>query len=157
MQSNCAGSLKQPTNASVVLPDFKVLANGLIDRRSYRVVVSMMCRSYQSLRSSLNTFVRSELRMQMRPTCASGKMVTRLPRTSGVQSSNPDTALGYKLPMSSNKSKTRVQCSLLWCGFVRIIKPGQKDDCLPENVNLNYIRFIHTILKFKRFDDFSLI
>ncbi|KER21119.1 hypothetical protein T265_10479 [Opisthorchis viverrini] len=36
--------------------------------------------------------------------------VTRSPRTSGVWSSNPGTAIGYTLLMSSNSSETRVKC-----------------------------------------------
>ncbi|KER21042.1 hypothetical protein T265_10545 [Opisthorchis viverrini] len=58
---------------------------------------------------SENTFTRSDVRIQMRATCAGGIVVTRSPRMSGVRSSNPGTAIGYALLMSSNKSETRVQ------------------------------------------------
>ncbi|KER24039.1 LOW QUALITY PROTEIN: hypothetical protein T265_14504 [Opisthorchis viverrini] len=48
-------------------------------------VVSMMCRAHLSHRSSENTFTRSDVSIQMRPTCAGGIVVTRLPRMSGVR------------------------------------------------------------------------
>ncbi|GAA48358.1 hypothetical protein CLF_101510 [Clonorchis sinensis] len=51
-----------------------------------------------------------DVKIQMRPTCAGGVVVTRLSGLSDVQSSKPGTAIGYALLMSSNKSKTRVQC-----------------------------------------------
>ncbi|KER24511.1 hypothetical protein T265_07828 [Opisthorchis viverrini] len=71
--------------------------------------------AHQLHRSSVNTLARSDVRIQMRPTCVGGIVVTRLPCMSGVRSSNPGTAIGYALLMSSNKSETRVQCfPLVW-------------------------------------------
>ncbi|GAA50773.1 hypothetical protein CLF_105027 [Clonorchis sinensis] len=52
----------------------------------------------------------SDVKIQMRPTCVDGVVVTRSPRMSDVRGSNPGTATGYALLMSSNKSETRVQC-----------------------------------------------
>ncbi|GAA53322.1 hypothetical protein CLF_110003 [Clonorchis sinensis] len=54
-------------------------------------------------------------KIQMRPTCVGGVVVTRSPRMLDVRGSNPDTATGQALLMSSNKSETRVQCfPLMW-------------------------------------------
>ncbi|GAA53587.1 hypothetical protein CLF_110579 [Clonorchis sinensis] len=65
--------------------------------------------------STVNKFACSDVKIQMRPTCVGGVVVTRLPRMSDVRGSDPGTATGYALLMSSNKSETRVQCfSLVW-------------------------------------------
>ncbi|KER24378.1 hypothetical protein T265_07937 [Opisthorchis viverrini] len=53
------------------------------------------------------TIARSDARIQVRPTCAGRIVVPRSPR---VRSSTPGTAIGYALLMSSNKSRTRIQC-----------------------------------------------
>ncbi|GAA54099.1 hypothetical protein CLF_112168 [Clonorchis sinensis] len=74
-----------------------------------------MGRAHQSHRSSVNTFACSDVKIQMRPTCVGGLVVTRSPRMSDVRGSNPGTATGHALLMSSNKSETRVQCfPLVW-------------------------------------------
>ncbi|GAA48829.1 hypothetical protein CLF_102086 [Clonorchis sinensis] len=65
--------------------------------------------------NSVNTFACSDVKIQMRPTCVGGVVVTRSPRMSDVRGSNPGTATGYALLMSPNKSGTRVQCfPLVW-------------------------------------------
>ncbi|GAA51805.1 hypothetical protein CLF_106818 [Clonorchis sinensis] len=66
--------------------------------------------AHQSHRSSVNTFACSDVKIQMRPTGVDGVVVTRSPRMSDVPGSDPGTATGYALLMSSNKSETRVQC-----------------------------------------------
>ncbi|GAA51215.1 hypothetical protein CLF_105728 [Clonorchis sinensis] len=71
-----------------------------------------MSRAYESHRSSVNTFACSDVKIQMRPTCVGGVVVTRSPRMSDVRGSNPGTAPGYALLMSSNKSETRLP--LVW-------------------------------------------
>ncbi|GAA48988.1 hypothetical protein CLF_102345 [Clonorchis sinensis] len=83
-------------------------AGQLLGRRS-------MGRAHQSHRSSVNTFACSDVKIQMRPTRVGGVVVTSPPRRSDVRGSNPGTATGYALLMSSNKSETRVQCfPLVW-------------------------------------------
>ncbi|KAG5443030.1 hypothetical protein CSKR_109338, partial [Clonorchis sinensis] len=52
----------------------------------------------------------TNVEIQMRPTCVGGVVVTSSPRMSDVRGSNPGTATGYALLMSSNESETRVQC-----------------------------------------------
>ncbi|GAA50325.1 retrovirus-related Pol polyprotein from type-1 retrotransposable element R2 [Clonorchis sinensis] len=60
------------------------------------------------------------VKIQMRPTCVGGVVVTRSPRMSDirgsdVRGSDPGTATGNALLMSSNKNETRVQCfPLVW-------------------------------------------
>ncbi|KER24509.1 hypothetical protein T265_07826 [Opisthorchis viverrini] len=63
----------------------------------------------------------------MRPTCVGGVAVAHSPRMSHIWGSNPDTAIGYALLMSSTKSETRVRAPL-WCGLTGIITPEQEDD-----------------------------
>ncbi|GAA51030.1 r-opsin [Clonorchis sinensis] len=75
----------------------------------------------------------SDVKLQMRPTCLGGIVVTSSPHMSDVQGSNPGTATGYALLMSSSKSETRVQCFPLWCGLTRIITPEQEDDLSNES------------------------
>ncbi|KER31790.1 hypothetical protein T265_02022 [Opisthorchis viverrini] len=71
--------------------------------------------SKENSRSSVNTFACSDVIIQMCPTCVCGVVVTRSPRMSEVRGSNPGTAIGYALLMSSNKRETRVQCfPLVW-------------------------------------------
>ncbi|KAG5446974.1 Semaphorin-3C, partial [Clonorchis sinensis] len=94
------------------VPDWRVNRSSqpghLLGRRS-------MYRAHQSHRSSVNTFACSDVKIQMRPTCVGGVVVTRSPRMSDVRGSNPGTATGYALLMSSNKSETGVQCfTLVW-------------------------------------------
>ncbi|GAA54951.1 hypothetical protein CLF_106179 [Clonorchis sinensis] len=109
--SNCPGFDDRLTRQSG-LPSQRVNRSSkpgqLLGRRS-------MGRAHQSHRSSVNTFACSDVKIQMRPTCVGGVVITRSPRMSDVRGSNPGTATGYALLMSSNKSETRVQCfSLVW-------------------------------------------
>ncbi|GAA54407.1 hypothetical protein CLF_102856 [Clonorchis sinensis] len=69
-----------------------------------------MSRANQSNRSSVNTFACLDVKIQMRPTWVRGVVVTSSSHVSDVRGSNPGTAIGNALLMSSNKSKTRVQC-----------------------------------------------
>ncbi|GAA57427.1 hypothetical protein CLF_112705 [Clonorchis sinensis] len=74
-----------------------------------------------------------DVKIQMRPMCVGGVVVTRSPSISDVRDSNPGTAIGYALLMSSNKSETRVQCfPLVWT------HPEQENDRSKESgVDMN--------------------
>ncbi|KER26774.1 hypothetical protein T265_06056 [Opisthorchis viverrini] len=56
-----------------------------------------------------NADSKRNVKIQMRPTCVGGVVVTRSLRMSDVRGSKPGTATGYALLMSSNKNETRVQ------------------------------------------------
>ncbi|KAG5449919.1 hypothetical protein CSKR_103644 [Clonorchis sinensis] len=72
-------------------------------------------RKHWLLNAIILIIIGSDVKIQMRPTCVEGVVVTRSPRMSDDRGSNPSTATGYALLMSSNKSETRVQCfSLVW-------------------------------------------
>ncbi|GAA57619.1 hypothetical protein CLF_112977, partial [Clonorchis sinensis] len=85
-------------------------------------------RAHQSNRSSVNTFACSDVKIQMRPKCVGGVLVTRSPRMSDVRGSNPDTAIGYALLMSSKKSETRVHCfpRLVWTHQNNYARTGER-------------------------------
>ncbi|KAG5452910.1 hypothetical protein CSKR_107457 [Clonorchis sinensis] len=111
-----------------------------------------MSRAHQSHRSSVNTFACSDVKIQMRPMCVGGVVVTRSPRMSDVRGSNPGTATGYALLMSSNKGETRVQCFPLawnhrnnyartggrpfkreWCEYEQNTYPAKPQDEISRN------------------------
>ncbi|KAG5443253.1 hypothetical protein CSKR_111050, partial [Clonorchis sinensis] len=70
-------ALQQLNRASTPSPDWRVNRSSqlgqLLGRRS-------MGRAHQSHRSSVNTFACSDVKIQMRPTCVGGVVVTRSPR-----------------------------------------------------------------------------
>ncbi|GAA56999.1 hypothetical protein CLF_111978 [Clonorchis sinensis] len=81
----------------------------------------------------------TDVKIQMRPKCVGGVVVTRSPRMSDVRGSNPGTATGYALLMSSNKSETRVQCfPLVWTHRNNYARTGGrpfKRECLPKTIH----------------------
>ncbi|GAA33406.2 zinc finger protein [Clonorchis sinensis] len=89
-----------------------------------------------------NTFACSDVKIQMRPACVGRVVVTRSPRMSHVRGSNPGTATGYALLISSNKSETRVQCfPLVWTHRNNYARTG--DDRSNESGSLNRHKNTH--------------
>ncbi|GAA54090.1 hypothetical protein CLF_112149 [Clonorchis sinensis] len=113
---NTLASPRNPNGNGRILFDWRVNRSSqpgqLLGRRS-------VGRAHRSHRSSVNTFACSDVKIQMRP--------TRSPRMSDVRGSNPGTATGYALLMSSNKSETRVQCLLLvWTHRNNYARAGER-------------------------------
>ncbi|KAG5452365.1 hypothetical protein CSKR_105206 [Clonorchis sinensis] len=106
-----------------------------------------MIQAHQSHHSIVNTFACSDVKIQMRLACVGGVVVTRPPRMSDVRGSNPGTATGYALLMSSHKSEVRVQCSsLVWTHRIKA----------PEVVRHNLVQTRkHQLTMNRRFEQFS--
>ncbi|GAA52915.1 hypothetical protein CLF_109083 [Clonorchis sinensis] len=97
------------TNSMLVLGRMNVNENLNVNEKVHDETVGQLLgrrstgRTHQSHRSRVNAFACSDVKIQMRPTCVGGVVVTGSPRISDVRGLNPGTATGYALLMSFNE------------------------------------------------------